>query len=244
MRPVGKLRQTMNGFWHVKTRLLLAALLALGPAFSVFADPPPDAREILRSVRLAQAAQRLNLRGQLRTGGQKIPFRLVVESGTVRYDFSDPPQSIVLRLGDKGSRLEEVAGGNSERVSPAQFDDKVRGTDISYEDLSMRFLYWPAAAVQGEETKLLRRCWKVRVEPGGAESQYSMVMLWVEQESGALLQAEAYDKAGSFARRFSVRSVQKSEGAWILKQMRIEAAPAPGAKDRTPTYLEIEAPGR
>lgn len=234
----------MSRLCHVKTRLLLAALLALSPAFSSFGEPPPDARAILRSVRLAQSAQRLNLNGQLRTGPQKIPFRLRVESGTVRYEFSEPPQAIVLRLGDKGSRLEEVSGGAAERVSPARFDDKVRGTDISYEDLSMRFLYWPEGAVQGEETKLLRRCWKVRVEPGGTESQYGLVVLWVEQESGALLQAEAYDKAGNFARRFSVRSVQKAEGAWILKQMRIEAAPAPGAKDRTPTYLEIEPPAK
>ncbi len=232
----------MSRFWQVKTRLLLAAVLALSPAFSSLADPPPDARAILRSVRVAQSAQHLNLRGQLRTGAQKIPLRLVVENGAVRYEFSDPPQSIVLRLSEKGSRLEEVTRGDSERVSAAHFDDKVRGTDISYEDLSMRFLYWPEAAVQGEETKLLRRCWKVRVEPGSAESQYGSVMLWVEQESGALLQAEAFDRAGNFVRRFSVRSVQKAEGAWILKQMRIEAAPAPGAKDRTPTYLEIEAP--
>ena len=52
-------------------------------------------------------------------------------------------------------------------------------------------------------------------------------------------QAEAFDHAGKFARRFKVISGQKIEGAWYLKQMRIEAPAGPG-KDKMPTYLEVE----
>ena len=226
--------------FQVKTRLLLAAL-AIFAGFGAFcaADPQPDALALLRSVRIAQAAQHITMDGNLRTGPKNVPFRLVIDAGVIRYEFKEPPLSLVLRLGEKNSQFQEVTRGATENVKAARYDTKVRETDISYEDLAMRFLYWPQAAIVGEESKLTRRCWKLEVKPGDTESQYSRVMLWIEQQSGALLQAEAYDKTGKLDRCFSVLKVQKFDEAWILKEMRIVAPPKPGAKDITPTYLEI-----
>ena len=237
---LGKVPQPMGVIFQVKTRFLLAAL-AVGAGLSGLraADPQPDALSLLHSVRIAQAAQHITMDGNLRTGPVTVPFRLVIDAGVIRYEFKEPPLSLVLRLGEKNSQFQEVTRGGAEKVKAARYDTKVRDTDISYEDLAMRFLYWPEATIVGEESKLTRRCWKMEVKPGDTESQYSRVMLWIEQQSGALLQAEAYDKAGKLERRFSVRKFQKSDEAWILKEMRIEAPPKPGAKDITPTYLEI-----
>jgi hypothetical protein len=234
-----KCRERMGLKLQVKTRLLVAGMLCL----SGFAagEEAPDAREILKSVRVNQATQNKVLRGHLRTGPKVTPFRLVLAGNVIRYEFSEPPQTLALRLGEKDSRLEEITKGGTERVTPARFDDKVRGTDISYEDISLRFLYWSKATVEGEQTMLLRKSWKVRVEPpASADSQYSRVQLWIDKESGGLMQAEAFDQQGRLARRFKVVSGQKIDGAWMLKQMRIEAASAESSKDRTPTYLEID----
>ncbi len=161
----------------------------------------------------------------------------------MRWDFKDPPQTLILTLGESGSRLEEIGPGGSGKITPARFDDKVRDTDISYEDLSMNFLYWGKASIEGEQIMVLQRCWIVRVEPPSpGASQYRGVKLWIAQDSGALMQAEAFDRAGNLARRFKVISGQKTkDGRWILKQMRIEAMGG-RSKDRTPTYLEIEKP--
>jgi Outer membrane lipoprotein-sorting protein len=223
----------------VKTRLICAALVCWSGFAS--AEPVPDAREILRTVRLAQASQHQVLRGRLRTGGKVSPFRLVIDGPIIRYEFSDPAQIIQLRLLERDSRLEEVTPGGTQRIASARFDDTVRGSDITYEDLAMKFLYWPNATVEGEQTMLLRRCWKLHVEPSAkGESQYRAVILWIDKASGALMQAEAFDATGKFARRFKVISGQKIEGAWLLKSMRIEAAVGPRGEDRSPTYLEIE----
>ena len=46
---------------------------------------------------------------------------------------------------------------------------------------------------------------------------------------------------GKMIRRFMVVSAQKLEGLWLLKQMRIEAMEAGKSKEKTPTYLEIQA---
>src|SRR5205814_8898583 len=105
---------------------------------------------------------------------------------------------------------------------------------------ALRFLYWPRATLEGEQLMLTRRSWKLRLDaPSRHDSQYAMVMLWVEKQSGALMRADGYDWNGKLSKRFEVRSVQKSDGVWILKQMRIEHMEAGKPRDKTPTYLEI-----
>lgn len=227
---------------HVKTRLLLAAALLL---VAPLRAEEPDAKALLQSVRVAQGSQNQNLSGRLRTGPKSIPFKLTVASGVVRWDFAEPPQILQLRMGDQGATLEEVGKGGAQKVSPARFDQKVQGSDITYEDLSMRFLYWPTATVIGEQTMLLTKCAIVQVEPPAKnDSQYTRVKLWIARNTGALMQAEAYGADGKIARRFKVVSGQNlGDGLWILKEMRIESMGMGRSVDRTPSYLEIEKPG-
>jgi hypothetical protein len=223
------------------TANLLAALaLAVG---TLHGEETPDPRAILKTVRIAEAAQNRSLNGTIRTGGKSLPFRLVCAGNTIRYEFTNPPQIIQLRLGDKEARLEEIADGKAEKVSPRRFDDRVRDSEISYEDLSLCFLYWPTATVQGEQTMLLQKCWIVRVEPGPhGDTQYSKVDLWISKKTGALMQAEAFDAAGKLSRRFKVISGQPiGDGLWILKEMRIESFGG-HSTSRTPTYLDLDKP--
>jgi hypothetical protein len=228
----------MNMPRHVKAGFC-ALFLAATPLFSPAAGP--DAQAILRAVRLNQSGQDRELRGRLRTDDATLPFRLVLRGAEIRYEFSDPAQTIILRLGEKSSQLVEETSRGAGAVAPARFDKSVRDTDITYEDLALRFLYWPKAKIEGEETILTRRCWKLHLEPGSrGDSQYSVVILWVEKESGAFLRADGYDWDLKLAKRFEVRSVQKSEGVWILKQMRIQRMAAGARKDTSPTYLEIQ----
>lgn len=218
--------------------ILAAVAIALVPVLRAD-DPPPDARDLLKSVRIAQSAQDWKLTGRLRTGNRKHPFRLDLEKGAIRYEFIDTGDTITLRLGEKGSTLEETKGGKTGRITAAKFDAPVRDTQISYEDLALRFLYWTDATVTGSGLIAAHSCWKVEVRPPNRkESQYNRVMLWIGKDDGALMKAESYDDAGKWARRFTVIGVMKRDGYWLLKQMRIESAAR--ASTSSPTYLEIE----
>src|SRR6266404_5813078 len=214
-------------------------LLFLLVASSAIAAPP-SAKEILESVRLRQAQQQLELQGQLREGATIVPFRLTQTGPVIRYTFSKPDEALQLRLGDNDSRLEEVTREGVEKVTPAQFDHKVRGTAITYEDLALKFLYWPNARVTGENSISLRNCWKLELKAPNRQSQYSNVWLWVDKEGGALMKMEGYDWNGKLAKRFTVVSGQKIEGRWFLKEMRIEEFDPSTGKVRTRTYLEIK----
>ncbi len=221
---------------HKKTFLVLLAFAQL--AFA--ASPPPSATEILESVRLRQVQQELNLEGELREGPTVIPFRLTQTGPIIRYSFTKPDEALQLRLGDEESRLEEVTKSGVEKVAPAQFDHKVRGTSVTYEDLALRFLYWQTGRVTGENMVRTVDCWKLEMKAPSRQSQYSNVWLWVGKENGALMKMEAYDWNAKLAKRFEVVSGQKIDGRWFLKQMRIEEMDPVAGKVKTRTYLEIK----
>jgi Outer membrane lipoprotein-sorting protein len=201
----------------------------------------PDAEQILANVRLRQAQQQIDLRGQLRQDALIVPFRLVQDGPVVRYIFSDSNETLQLRLGPNSSRLDDITRSGSARISGGRLDDSVRGTAITYEDLALKFLYWPNARVIGAENIRTRNCWKMQLQAPANDSQYGSILLWVDGESGALMRMEAFDRAGKLVKRFEVVSAQKIEGRWYLKQMRVEAIDPQTKRVTARTYLEIKS---
>lgn len=216
-------------------------LLAIAAAASAMAAPAPtpSAKEILESVRLRQSQQDLDLKGEIREGATIVPFRLTQTGPVIRYIFSNPDEALQLRLGENESRLDEVTEG-VEKVAPAQFDRKVRGTGITYEDLALRFLYWQTGRVTGENEIRTVNCWKLEMKAPSRQSQYSNVWLWVGKGNGALMKMEAYDWNAKLLKRFEVVSGQKIEGRWFLKELRIEELDPGTGKVKTRTWLDIK----
>jgi hypothetical protein len=227
----------MSPLIQVKSRLttLVAALLCS----VTFAAEKPDARELLKQARAAQGNVDWKFTGNLRVGAgsKKIPFILSISNGVVRYEFQDTKDTITLRLGEKESKLEQTTGGKTERISAAKFDDPVRDTSITYEDLAMRFLYWPDAKVVDDAAILTRDSWEVEIRPpAGTVTQYSRVNAWFSKADSAMMKMEAFDAAGKSVRKFTARSAMKRDGFWYLKTMEIVG---PGGMKKA-TYLELE----
>jgi hypothetical protein len=225
-----------------KLIILVAGVVLAGTAAHVPAEPP-SAPEILDQVRLQQSQQQLDLQGQLRTGATVIPFRMTQSGPVIRYTFANPPEVLQLRLGEKNSRLDLVTESSTRKFSASRLDEKIGGTGVTYGDLALKFLYWPNAQVIGADNIRTRDCWKLRLPGPGKDAQYSSVLLWVDKESGAIMQLEGYDQTGRLAKRFEVVSAQKIEGRWFLKQMRIEELQPGTNKVLVRTYLEIKKPG-
>jgi len=195
-----------------------------------------SANDIMRQVRFQQTQQHQSVTGQLRSGPKKLVFQLDLDGPLVRYSFQNPLRVLQLRLSDKGATIEEVTkSGSSKKVSPARWDEGVYGTDLTFEDISLQFLYWPEAELKGEEKILSRPAWKIRLSAPNSQSQYSVVDLWIDKETGAFTKAEGYDKEGKLLRSFKLIQAQKINGTWFLKQMRIDKTGSP-----TKTYLEVD----
>jgi Outer membrane lipoprotein-sorting protein len=207
---------------------------------SSLAEVPPSAKDILASVRLIESRQQIDLQGQLRRNDVLIPFRLVQNGPLIRYSFTNPDEVLQLRLGENSSRLDLVTDEGTEKFAASKLQQNIRGTNLTYEDLAFKFLYWPTGRVLGEENVRTRNCWKLQLRAPSRESQYSNVLLWVDKASGALMRMEGYDWNAQLVKRFEVVSAQKIEGRWFLKQMRVEQF-QPGTNHvLSRTYLEIK----
>jgi hypothetical protein len=207
---------------------------------SLSAESPPSAADILNSVRMIESRQQIDLQGQLRQDDKVIPFRLVQNGPLIRYSFTNPDETLQLRLGEKSSRLDLVSDAGTEKVGISKLKEQIRGTIVTYGDLAFKFLYWSAARVLGEENVRTRKCWKLQLRAPSRDSPYSNVLLWVDNASGALMRLEGYDWNAKLVKRFEVVSAQKIEGRWFLKQMRIEQL-QPGTNHvQGRAYLEIK----
>ena len=204
------------------------------------AEAPPSAKDILDSVRMLESRQQIDLQGQLRQDDVLIPFRLMQNGFLIRYSFTNPDETLELRLGENGSRLELVTDAGTEKVSTSKLQEKIRGTIVTYGDLAFKFLYWSAARLLGEENVRTRKCWKLQLRAPSRESAYSNVLLWVDKASGALMRMEGYDWDAKLIKRFEVVSAQKIEGRWFLKQMRVEQFQPGTTHVEARAYLEIK----
>lgn len=198
-----------------------------------------DTDSILKAARVNPLGNPLTLNAQLRADDKKVPFQIVVRDGVISYVFQNPDQEIRLRLGEDHSVIEERRGGKTAALEPAKFDDSVRGGLLTYEDLALRFLYWKNSRLLGEETIRSRPAYKIEIPAPPSSSQYGVVRVWIDRESGALLRTEGYDREGKLIKRFEVVSAQKLDGQWMLRQMRVERIDPTTRKTTGRTYLEV-----
>ncbi len=223
------------------SRLLLCAmlLLCLLPAGTVGAADvgDPDPQQLLRVARMASTDKDASVRGQLRAGEATTPFTLKVEFGRLRFAFENPERVIEVRLGDESSGVFDSKG---KAVKKGMQEPVAEGADVTVEDLSLGFLYWPDARLLGDELVRTRKAWKIELRPGRRGSEFAVVRVWLDQASGALLRIEGFDWEGRLLRRFEVVSGQRIEGQWMLKQMRIERfGPDSSSRPLARSYLEI-----
>src|ERR1700674_4556828 len=203
-----------------------------------------DANAILDEIRSAQAHISDPLSGRLRPeNGDPIPFQLKLEGTEFDYKFTNPPETIKLQLTDTGSVLTDQTTTGQQVLSGARLSESVRGTDITYEDLSLRFIYWKNAKFEGEQRVRTITCSIVLVPPSTRNSEYGSVRLWIAKDRGALIKAEGYNLQGKAIKRFEVISAQQIEGKTIFKQIRIERLDPQTGKVISRTYLELDSTG-
>ncbi|MFO1483715.1 MAG: outer membrane lipoprotein-sorting protein [Verrucomicrobiaceae bacterium] len=225
-------------------RLLLIPLLL---AASCRADEPQPktAEEILRIVRLSYALQNHKMTGRLRddSTGRAEPLSLTMENQVMRFLFTNEPKEIVhLDLNTTPATLYQVRPGGSSQVKGDQYDDNVRGMAFNYEDLSLRFLYWPRPQLMGEGRVSAQKCWIVRVTNPGTDGPYYVVDIWVHQGSGGAAKMMAYDRNSKVVKRYEVTKVQKVDNATVLKELKVETINPFNGDVKARTYMTMDNP--
>jgi hypothetical protein len=228
-----------------RSSFLLALVLLAALPLRAEDKPAPTAEEIMRLVRMSYALQEGKLTGNLRdnNSGHEEPFSLTMTQQIIRFVFNNPSQVVHLDLAAAPPLLREVKPGSAAEVPLEQYSQKVRGFDLNYEDLSLRFLYWPNPKLLLEENVAIgQKAWKVRVTSPDGRGPYGTVDVWVHQGSGGMAKMEGWDKQGNKIRSYKITSVQKVGKAHIPEEMRIESIDPSTGKRVGLTYMAFDKP--
>jgi hypothetical protein len=226
--------------------LATIGLIAATPASAA----EPTAQEILEGARLSTTLTQLDkgLSGNLRKGNHNIPITLFLKGKDIQFQFSEnkgPTQIFHLRIGDEAFNLFEMNQGKTVEFPAEKIVQPIADTDLTYEDLALRFLYWPSPRLEGVEEVSGQACYKLRIEkPRGALGRYDVVYVWVHTKFGAFMRIRGHDKSGGLVKEFQVEDVMKvADNVWTLRKMQVATCdPSKDGRRISITDVIFEAP--
>lgn len=220
---------------------LLAAAAIVAPLHA----QQPDANTMIRGIRLSATLQQMDLNGVIQKDGQAdVPVSLFVRENNMQFHLSDKDR-FHIRMGDESAKLMTVVDdkGTTRDFPANKLTQRIAGTDVTYEDLTLRFLYWPNAQLEGEEKIRGEDCYKIRINNPGKEGAFGVVYVWVHQKYGAFWQIRAHDFKGKALKEFQVNEVMKlPDGkSYTIKEMLVNTL-APDLRVVSKTYLRFSKP--
>ncbi len=218
------------------TAFAVSSALADGPPTSnepLPAGPRSDADGIMAAVRSMLPESPFIIRGRLLTSdrvGRPEPVCMVELSLALGKDPPVARYSVMNLFGEKIEEMTVTRGQGSDpkiayrkgglpAPAPAM-REPVHGTGITWNDLTLSFLWWSGGYVAGRESVRGRDC--VIVEFDDATS----TRLWIDNKLFMIIQAEEYDADGSRIRRLSVKNIKKIGDVWMLKDLEVRRYPS------------------
>jgi hypothetical protein len=112
-------------------------------------------------------------------------------------------------------------------LSPApvpNLGESIHGSDVSWFDLTLSFLWWRDGRVTGDDVVKGRSCWVAEVAAPAGHAR-GKVRVWVDKQVPMLLQAESLDEKGRRSRLLCVKSLKKIKGRWMVREMEVQQEP-------------------
>ncbi|MCH1505414.1 outer membrane lipoprotein-sorting protein [Verrucomicrobiales bacterium] len=232
----------MNKFLLITVAVTLASSGPLARA-----EERINAEELLRAVRHSTAQnEELTLKGQLREGRKKHPFRMTIRRTQIAFLFEDkPPHTVVLDLGADRFRLRENhSNGPFTDVAPGDYGKPIRNSGVNYLDISLAYLYWPDPKYIKEDVVSERITHLVEVQNPSATGPYAKLLIWIDRQTGGLMRMQGYNKAGKLTKRMQVIEVQRVKRGdkkyWALEKMQIYTLDPKTGRVRSRTYMELD----
>ena len=232
---------------------LLTYLFALMPLTAQEVVPQSEnsnqASKILSQVRYAYPQKTLNFRGEIRPrriGFKMIPLNLSFNSQLIKFEFfkennskKEIDETIRLDFSDDKINVVRSFESLSKEIKNDDLSDSIRGTDISYDDIVMRFLDWPDPVLLKVEKAKGGKAWKIRCANPNKAQLYSIVDVWVSQRSGAIVRMNAYNQKRRIIKSFEVDSIQQIKGDWFVETMIVRTYPDDAKSKPTSSFLKL-----
>jgi len=167
---------------------LCAAILSVSVGILPMADADISAdisaEKLLEGIRLGTTLQHGKLDGHIRKDGKRTPLSLHLSGEDITFQFhtNNTWSGFHMQLKEGEAKLFETEQGKAKPFPPQKIGEAIIGSDVTYEDLSLRFLYWKDAEIVGEDKIKMQSCYKLRLLNPGKDGRYSLVYIWVHKK--------------------------------------------------------------
>ena len=226
-------------------------VVTFGLLFGFAVAQQPDPNALLEAARLNAIAQNQDLKGKIRKETPKrriqFPIGLFLRGENIQFNYNQPgtgkPQRIHMSHAQGKFGVWEMQPNGQKKAFPSsQLGKAIEDTDLSYEDLAMRFLHWQKAVLKGEEKVGKYSCWLVQADNPGKAGRYHRCKVWIHKDSGALVQVEGFDPNGRALRRFKITDLMTVNGKKTVRRMRVDSLNPASGRSTGVTYLEFDRP--
>ncbi len=234
----------------MKVSISICLLLAVLP---VFAESPatntlPSAPWLVREVRslffdrpvfATGKLQSRNLPGEVEAE-YPVEMALLWSSQqphavfSVSDPFGAPLTSFELSHSVTGGLVSVRMKHHYDREQQQPLFEEIGQTDVTPYDLSLPFLWWDNGQTRGLDKVKGRECYVVDLQ-APPNPLYTGARLWLDTETGAMMQAYLFDHDAALTKKFRVKSLKKVDGQWMLKDFEIKKYP-----EKTKTRLFID----
>lgn len=236
--------------------IVLASTLLLPLSHAVAADPLPSPRNLLDQVIGNLPKEPLDLYGRIVTRKRRgIVVQSLAFQMTLRWGAT-PAQATYTLLDPSGVPLEQLVetwqgtkvslaystGNPLQEAAMPSMQASVRGTDFSWSDLTLSFLWWTPGDKVVKDSFKGRDCFvmEVAAPENGADSVdqapvYKRVKLWIDTKAGMMLKSEALDANGKEVRSLWVWSIKQIGETWMIKDLEIKE---PDSSHRTSVIVD------
>lgn len=113
--------------------------------------------------------------------------------------------------------------GQPSRLSTSDTTLPFASSDFWLVDLGLEFLHWPVQLLTKREIKRGESCSVLESRnPNPPPGGYSRVVSWIDNDTGGIILAEAYDAKGKLLKEFRPTEFEKINGEWHLREMEME----------------------
>lgn len=200
------------------------------------------ARELLASCRRMIPVEPLVLKGQLIVRKQRgvelarHPFQLMTDWGAT------PPTAecmllsagstavvervVLAREDNRAAEIKVFKGLDKSSPATVSFAGRVRGTDMTWMDLSLDFLWWKDARFADDfsgKSRTGRDCHILVAVPPTPIPGCSAMRIWVDKKLKCIMQTEQLDPQGNPVRKMWVQKIKEyQDERWMISHMEIE----------------------
>lgn len=214
------------------------------------AQQQPTAEQIIGGAKMVAALQQADLNGNMTNARMKVPVALFLRQKDIQFQVYEANtwKKFHMRLNDDTCQLFEMINDKQKDFPVSRIAAPIAGTDLSYEDLAMRFFYWKKPILEGAERVGVHNCWKIRLNNPGQGGAYQVMYVWVHQKYGAFMKIEGFNRQGQILKRFEVTDVMNigkdasGTDIYTLKQMNVSTMNPANNRVASQTKLIFDKP--